>query len=55
MGWRFLMLRAGPLHVPYVGCGEAVAGLLIQHAQITRADQPVRTAQATDRGTHHGA
>ena len=46
------MLRAGPLHVPYVGCGEEVAGLLIQHAQITRADQPVRTVQATDRGTH---
>ena len=49
---RFLMLRSGPLHVPYVGCGEAVAGLLIQHAQITRADQPVRTVQATDHGTH---
>ena len=46
------MLRAGPLHVPYVGCGEEVAGLLIQHAQITRADQHVRTVQATDRGTH---
>ena len=41
------MLRAGPLHVPYVGCCEAVAGSLIQHEQRPPTAEPTMALEAT--------
>lgn len=41
------MLRSGPLHVPYVGCGEAVACSLIRHEQRPPTAEPTIALEVT--------